>query len=72
MWIPGTAATRLPVIAEMLGAAQASGDDDLVAEAHLLRAAALLELGEPAGRDELLTYVPWQASWVMPVAAGEH
>ena len=57
MWIPGTAATRLPVIAEMLDAAQASGDDDLVAEAHLLRAAALLELGEPAGRDELLSYV---------------
>ena len=57
MWAPGTAATRLPVIAEMLDAAQASCDDDLVAEAHLLRAAALLELGEPAGRDELLTYV---------------
>ena len=57
MWIPGTAAARLPVIAEMLDAAQASGDDDLVAEAHLLRAAALLELGEPAGRDELRTYV---------------
>jgi hypothetical protein len=57
MWIPGTAAPRLPVIAEMLDAAQASGDDDLVAEAHLLRAAALLELGEPAGRDELLSYV---------------
>jgi len=57
MWIPGTAAARLPVIAEMLDAAQASGDDDLVAQAHLLRAAALLELGDPAGRDELLTYV---------------
>ena len=57
MWAPGTAATRLPVIAEMLDAARASGDDDLAAEAHLLRAAALLELGEPAGRDELLTYV---------------
>ena len=57
MWIPGAAAARLPVIAEMLDAAQASGDDDLVAEAHLLRAAALLELGEPAGRDELLTYM---------------
>ena len=57
MWTPGTAATRLPVIAEMLDAAQASGDDDLAAEAHLLRAAALRELGEPAGRDELLTYV---------------
>ena len=56
MWTPGTAATRLPVIAEMLDAAQVSGDDDLMAEAHLLRAAALLELGEP-GRDELLTYV---------------
>jgi len=33
MWIPGTAAARLPVIAEMLDAAQASGDDDRVAEA---------------------------------------
>jgi hypothetical protein len=57
MWRPGTAAARLPVIAEMLDAAQASGDDDLVAQAHLLRAAALLEGGDPAGRDELLTYV---------------
>ena len=54
MWVPGTAAARLPVIAEMLDAAQASGDDDLVAQARLLRAAALLELGDPAGRDELL------------------
>ena len=57
MWIPGTAAARLPVIAEMVDAAQASGDDDLVAQARLLRAAALLELGDPAGRDELLSYV---------------
>ncbi|MGH3161233.1 MAG: hypothetical protein ACRDOC_05065, partial [Streptosporangiaceae bacterium] len=57
MWVPGTAAVRLPVIAEMLDAAQASGDDDLVAQARLLRAAALLELGDPAGRDELLGYI---------------
>jgi tetratricopeptide (TPR) repeat protein len=57
MWVPGTAARRLPVIAEILDAARASGDDDLAAEARLLRAAALLELGDPAGRDELLTYV---------------
>jgi tetratricopeptide (TPR) repeat protein len=57
MWIPGTAAARLPVIAEMLAAAQASGDDDLAAQARLLRAAALLELGDPAGRDELLGYI---------------
>ncbi|HYX62510.1 MAG TPA: AAA family ATPase, partial [Streptosporangiaceae bacterium] len=57
MWVAGTAARRLPVIAEILDAAQASGDDDLAAEAHLLRAAALLELGDPAGRDELLGYI---------------
>ena len=57
MWIPGSAAARLPVIAEMLDAAQRCGDDDLVAQARLLRAAALLELGDPAGRDELLGYI---------------
>lgn len=57
MWVPGSAAARLPVIAEMLDAARASGDDDLVAQARLLRAAALLELGDPAGRDELLGYI---------------
>jgi len=57
MWVPGTAARRLPVIAGMLDAARASGDDDLVAEAHLLRAAALLELGDPEGREALLSYI---------------
>jgi hypothetical protein len=62
MWVPGTAAARLPVLAEMLDAAQASGDDDLVAQARLLRAAALLELGDPAGRDELLSYITLAAS----------
>ena len=40
----------------MLEAATACGDRDLVAEAHLLRAAALIELGDPAGRSELLAY----------------
>ena len=70
MWAPGTAARRLPVIAEMLDAAQASGDDDLVAEAHLLRAAALLELGErPAGMSCSRTW-PWPGTWVTHVAAG--
>jgi tetratricopeptide (TPR) repeat protein len=62
MWVPGTAAARLPVIAEMLDAAQASGDDDLAAQARLLRAAALLELGDPAGRDELLSYITLAAN----------
>lgn len=57
MWRPGTARQRLPVIGEMLTAAASSGDADLIAEAHLLRAAALLELGDPAGRAELSTYI---------------
>ena len=57
MWRPGTARARLPVIAEMLAAAAASEDADLVAEGHLLRAAALIELGDPTGRRELATYI---------------
>ena len=57
MWAPGTAAARLRVITEMLDAAQTAADADLTAQAHLLRATALLELGDPDGRDELLTYI---------------
>ncbi len=57
MWVPGSAGRRLPVIADILEAATSSDDADLVAEAHLLRAAALLELGDPAGREELATYI---------------
>ncbi len=56
-WVPGSAATRLPIAGEMLAAALRAGDAELVALAHQLRAAALLELGDPAGRDELLTYI---------------
>jgi hypothetical protein len=62
MWAPGTATARLPVIAEMLDAARTSGDGDLVAQARQLRAAALLELGDPAGRNELLSYVALAAN----------
>ena len=57
MWRPGTAVQRLPIIDDMLAAAISSGDTDLAAEAHLLRAAALIELGDPAGRAELSTYI---------------
>src|SRR6478609_8258627 len=57
MWVPGSAGQRLPILADMLEAATSSDDADLVAEAHLLRAAALLELGDPAGRNELADYV---------------
>ena len=61
MWAPGSAGARLPVIVEMLDAAKLSGDRDLIAEAHLLRAAALIELGDPAGRAELLAYTSMAA-----------
>ncbi|MFI5694598.1 ATP-binding protein [Kribbella sp. NPDC051586] len=57
LWTPGTAARRLPLIDTMLDAATAAHDVDLIAQARQLRAAALLELSDPAGRDELLTYI---------------
>ncbi len=56
-WQPGSAHARLPVVDEMLAAAIDAGDQELVALAHQLRAAALIELGDPAGRDELLRFV---------------
>ena len=57
IWTPGTALERLPVVNAMLHAATAADDAELVAEAHLLRATAMLEVGDPAGREELLTYI---------------
>ena len=55
-WGPGTARSRLPVIADMEAHAQAAGDRALAAQARQLRAAALLELGEPEGVGELQAY----------------
>lgn len=55
-WWPGTAAHRLPVIDEMLALAADAGDRDLLAQAHLLRATALLEEGDPHGRGGLQEY----------------
>ncbi len=57
MWAPGTAAQRLPVVERMQLAAQTAGDPDLIAQAQLLRATALLELGDPAAPEALFTYV---------------
>jgi tetratricopeptide (TPR) repeat protein len=57
IWTPGTAASRLLIADDIFSEAQSAGDADLVAVAHQLRAAALLELGDPAGRDELLVHV---------------
>jgi hypothetical protein len=57
LWQPGSAVVRLPVADEMLDAALRAADRELIAVAHELRATALLELGDPAGRDELLAYI---------------
>jgi AAA ATPase domain len=55
-WVPGAAATRLRLLGDMADAAEAAGDADLGAEAALLRAAALIEQGDPAGPAELARY----------------
>ncbi|WP_026875793.1 ATP-binding protein [Jiangella gansuensis] len=55
-WRAATAATRLPIVDEMLAAAQQAGDGDLRAQARLLRATALIELGDPEGLAELDAY----------------
>jgi hypothetical protein len=56
MWTPGAAEARLAVLAEMSDAAHAAVDPDLEAEAVLLRAAALIERGDPRGPTELARY----------------
>lgn len=55
-WRPGTAGRRLPVVDEMLAVGRAAGDREMVAQARLLRATALIELGEPQGINELEAY----------------
>ncbi|MEA2461949.1 MAG: hypothetical protein QOH90_2126, partial [Actinomycetota bacterium] len=55
-WRPGSAVERLRLATAMADAAGRSDDRNLVAEATLLRAAALIELGDPAGRAELVAY----------------
>jgi len=67
-WRPGTAAERLPIADEMADAA--AGDPELLAQALLLRATALLELGDPAAPAELRAYA--EASWRLGHARGRH
>ena len=55
-WRAGTAATRLPIVDEMLATADQAGEGDLLAQARLLRATALIELGDPEGLAELDAY----------------
>ena len=61
-WQPGAGAVRLAVLDEMRDAATRAGDRDLVARTYQLRAAALLESGEPEGRTELGRYVELMAT----------
>jgi tetratricopeptide (TPR) repeat protein len=56
-WRPGTATQRLPLIAELITAAEAADDSDLAAEGILLRGAALIELGNPEGIRQLQRFI---------------
>jgi tetratricopeptide (TPR) repeat protein len=55
-WRPGSAAERLAIVADMASAAELAGDPDLRAQAVLLRATALIELGDPDGVAALHAY----------------
>ena len=55
-WSVGSAGERLPIVAEMLDLARLAGDRELHVQAQLLKATAMLELGEPAAPAELERY----------------
>lgn len=56
-WRPGNAKERLAILADMGAAADRAHAPDLAAQAVLLRATALIELGDPEGPALLHTYV---------------
>ncbi|MEV4316287.1 AAA family ATPase [Actinocrispum sp. NPDC049592] len=56
-WQRGNASRRLAIVSEMESAAEQAADPDMIAQAVLLRATALIELGYPDGLTELHTYV---------------
>jgi ATP/maltotriose-dependent transcriptional regulator MalT len=53
LWGPDTPEARLALVAEITQLAEAARDEELLAEAHLLRCTALLELGDPRAPVEL-------------------
>jgi hypothetical protein len=55
-WRPGSARDRLPIVDEMARYAERAGDVERSVQARQLRAAALIELGDPRGVTELATY----------------
>lgn len=57
LWAPGTAAERVGIAREIVSLAEWVGDDERRSEGHLLAANALLEMGSPAFRTELDTFL---------------
>jgi hypothetical protein len=55
-WRPGSAKHRLSIVEDMADAARGVGDTERQAQATQLRAAALIELGDPRGLAELAAY----------------
>ena len=55
-WRPGSARDRLSIVDDMVEQAHRAGDADRYAQARQLRAAALIEIGDPRGVAELATY----------------
>lgn len=55
-WLPGSAPARQEIAEEMLALAVANGEREAEGTARLLRATALIELGDPRGRSELAAY----------------
>ena len=55
-WLPGSAPARREIAEEMLRLAVANGEREAEGTARLLRATALIELGDPRGRSELAAY----------------
>jgi hypothetical protein len=55
-WRPGSAAVRLPIVTEIAELAERAGDAELYAQARQLRAAVLLELGDPQAVAALAEY----------------
>jgi hypothetical protein len=55
-WSIGSAIDRIPIVAEMLDLARLASDRELLAQAQLLKATALLELGDPSASSELERY----------------
>ncbi|HEX6499447.1 MAG TPA: AAA family ATPase [Micromonosporaceae bacterium] len=55
-WRPGSARQRLPIVDEMLGCARRAADRERYTQAQQVRAAILLELGDPRAPAELAEY----------------